>query len=121
MTVMENNLQNSSFNLLANISNDNVIIQVKRPFYGNVLKIILFGNNKVVLEPTKDIELIEILENPKVNLYKNVRQCLTSKFFDKDVSIKEFSAKIVCSEENGIISYKIDFNNYTINGNFTKE
>ena len=118
---MENNLQKSSFNLLANISNDSFIIQVKRPFYGNVLKIILFENNKVVFEPTKNIELIEILENSEVNLYKNIKQCLTLKFIDKDVSIKEFSAKIVCSEENGIISYTIDFNNYIIIGNFTKE
>jgi hypothetical protein len=111
-----NNIDQSSFNINISLVNKETIIQITKPFYGNVLKIKFNKEEGLILLPTKFTEQFYISDEINRNFKYWLRQCLLS----KDIVINEIYDDTYfnfnCITKNDKTSFEIVYNKFLING-----
>jgi hypothetical protein len=114
--ILNNNIDQSSFNINISLVNKETIIQITKPFYGNVLKIKFNKEEGLILLPTKFTEPFYISDEINRNFKYWLRQCL----FSKDIVINEIYDDTYfnfnCITKNDKTSFEIVYNKFLING-----
>ena len=67
----------TSFNVDINLSKNESIIQIKKPFYGNVLNIRTFRSKDILFAPSKDMKQLKVPDLVNTNFHFWLTQCLS--------------------------------------------
>ncbi len=111
-----NNIEQSSFNIDISLSNKDSIIQIKKPFYGNVLKIKVSQKKNLIFLPTEYSESFYVPDQINRNFKYWLKQCLLSRSFDVDRYIENIDFYFTCKTVNDKTDYLIKYQNSSING-----
>tara|TARA_B100001059_G_scaffold86052_1_gene84144 strand:- start:763 stop:1248 length:486 start_codon:yes stop_codon:yes gene_type:complete len=105
-----------SFNININLSKKDSIIQIKKPFYGNVLKIKVNEGKNLVFLPTRYSSPFYVPEEINRNFKYWLRQCLFSKNFYVDDVYEELIFTFSCENKEDKANFYINYGNVYING-----
>jgi len=111
-----NNIEQSSFNIAISLSSKDSIIQIKKPFYGNVLKIIVDKEKNLIFLPTEYSDSFNIPNEINRNFKYWLKQCLLSRNFDVERKIENIDFYFTCKKINNKTDYFIKYQNNSING-----
>jgi len=118
--ISQNNQDSSIFNIEANIYKNESIIQIKKPFYGNVLKIEMHQDKKIVFHPSKNNDPFYVPDFVERSFEYWLRQC----FFTNELNIYEskdgFSFKFKCEKDKNRTNILIEYNEFNIRGFLSK-
>jgi pectate lyase len=114
--ISHNNHEPSTFNINVNISKNASIIQIKKPFYGNVLKIEMNVGKKTIFLPSEYVEPFYVPDDIDRNFRYWLRQCI----FQKELYIyepkDEFDFKFKCDKNKNRTNISIEYNEFNIEG-----
>ena len=82
LLISKNGDEQFSFNININLAKKDSIIQIKKPFYGNVLKIKVSENKNIVFLPDKGTSPFYVPEEINRNFNNWMRQCILSNNLD---------------------------------------
>tara|TARA_B100001079_G_scaffold269109_1_gene280721 strand:- start:143 stop:625 length:483 start_codon:yes stop_codon:yes gene_type:complete len=116
-----NNIEQSSFNIDIRLSNKDSIIQIKKPFYGNVLKINVDQRKNLIFLPTEYSKSFYVPSEINRNFKYWLRQCLLSRNFDVDKKIEKIDFYFSCKTTNNKTNYFIKYQESSINGFIQKK
>ena len=116
-----NNIEQSSFNIDIRLSNKDSIIQIKKPFYGNVLKINVDQRKNLIFLPSEYSESFYVPSEINRNFKYWLRQCLLSRNFDVDKKIEKIDFYFSCKTTNNKTNYFIKYQESSINGFIQKK
>ena len=105
-----------SFNTNINLAKKDSIIQIKKPFYGNVLKIKVSEGKNLVFLPTKYSPSFYIPEEINRNFKYWLRQCLLSNNFYVNDTFEELIFSFSCENKKDKKNFYISYGNVSING-----
>jgi len=105
-----------SFNTNINLAKKDSIIQIKKPFYGNVLKIKVSEGKNLVFLPTKYSPPFYIPEDINRNFKYWLRQCLLSNNFYVNDTFEELIFSFSCENKKDKKNFYISYGNVSING-----
>ena len=111
-----NNIEQSSFNIDISFSNKDSIIQIKKPFYGNVLKIKVDQEKNLIFLPTEYSESFYVPDEINRNFKYWLKQCLLSRSFNIDKTIENIDFYFTCKTLNNKTDYLIKYQDISING-----
>ena len=94
--INEKNSESLSFNINVSIYKNSSIIQIKRPFYGNVLKIELNQGEKASIFTTQYANQFYLPDYIDQNLRYWLVQCLFSKDFNIFESTEDLTFQFLC-------------------------
>lgn len=114
--ILNNNIDQSSFNINISLVNKETIIQITKPFYGNVLKIKFNKEKGLILLPTKFTEQFYISDEINKNFKYWLRQCLLSKDIVINEVFDDTYFNFNCITKNDKTSFEIIYNKFLING-----
>ena len=117
----DNNDDKFSFNININLSKKDSIIQIKKPFYGNVLKIKVSEGKNLVFLPTRYSSPFYVPEEINRNFKYWLRQCLLSKNFYVDDVYEELIFTFSCENKEDKTNFYINYGNIYINGFLLRE
>ena len=105
-----------SFNTNINLAKKDSIIQIKKPFYGNVLKIKVSEGKNLVFLPTKYSHPFYVPEEINRNFKYWLRQCLLSNNFYVNDAFEELIFSFRCENKKDKKNFYINYGNVSING-----
>ena len=105
-----------SFSTNINLAKKDSIIQIKKPFYGNVLKIKVSEGKNLVFLPTKYSPSFYIPEEINRNFKYWLRQCLLSNNFYVNDTFEELIFSFSCENKKDKKNFYISYGNVSING-----
>ena len=105
-----------SFNTNINLAKKDSIIQIKKPFYGNVLKIKVNEGKNLVFLPSRYSSPFYVPEEINRNFKYWLRQCLLSKNFYVDDVFEELIFTFSCENKEDKTNFYINYENIYING-----
>tara|TARA_B100000927_G_scaffold211096_1_gene171821 strand:+ start:55 stop:537 length:483 start_codon:yes stop_codon:yes gene_type:complete len=114
--INEKNSESLSFNINVSIYKNSSIIQIKRPFYGNVLKIELNQGEKASIFSTQYTNQFYLPDYIGQNLRYWLIQCLFSKDFNIFESTEDLTFKFLCNKNNDNTNIIIEYNEFYIEG-----
>ncbi len=114
--ISQKNNDSSIFNIEANINKNASIIQIKKPFYGNVLKIEMYQDKKIVFLPSNRNDLLYFPDFIERNLSNWLRQCIFGNELNIYETKDEFSFKIKCEKDKNRTNILIKYNEFNIKG-----
>ena len=114
--INEKNSESLSFNINLSIYKNSSIIQIKRPFYGNVLKIELNQGEKASIFTTQYANQFYLPDYIDQNLRYWLIQCLFSKDFNIFESTEDLTFKFLCNKNNDNTNIIIEYNEFYIEG-----
>ena len=114
--INEKNSESLSFNINVSIYKNSSIIQIKRPFYGNVLKIELNQGEKASIFTTQYANQFYLPDYIDQNLRYWLIQCLFSKDFNIFESTEDLTFKFLCNKNNDNTNIIIEYNEFYIEG-----
>ena len=114
--INEKNSESLSFNINVSIYKNSSIIQIKRPFYGNVLKIELNQGEKASIFSTQYTNQFYLPDYIDQNLRYWLIQCLFSKDFNIFESTEDLTFKFLCNKNNDNTNIIIEYNEFYIEG-----
>ena len=114
--INEKNSESLSFNINLSIYKNSSIIQIKRPFYGNVLKIELNQGEKASIFTTQYANQFYLPDYIDQNLRYWLIQCLFSKDFNIFESTKDLTLKFLCKKNKDNTNIMIEYNEFYIEG-----
>ncbi len=114
--IYQKNSESITFNLNVYINKNDSIIQIKKPFYGNVLKIKMIAGKTNIILPSENVEPFYIPEKINRNFRYWLRQCLFSKAIDINNPVEEINFRFQCNKEKNKTNIKINYDNYIIRG-----
>ena len=111
-----NNIDQSSFNINIYLVNKQTIIQITKPFYGNVLNIKFNEENDLIISPKQFSETFYISDEMIKNFKYWLSQCLMSyeMLINEDYNDEYFKFK--CITQNQKTSFDINYNRFLLNG-----
>ena len=110
-----------SLNIVLSLSRLESIIQLKKPFYGNVLMIKASKNKNLVILPNKYSEPFYIPDKLNRNFKYWLRQCVLSKKFDVSQLIEDSYFVFTCKKKDNRLDFYISYNEYLVNGYLIKK
>ena len=114
--INEKNSESLSFNINVSIYKNSSIIQIKRTFYGNVLKIELIQGEKASFFSTQYDEQFYLPDYIDRNFRHWLTQCLFSKDFNIFKSTEGLSFKFLCNKNKDNTNIIIEYNEFYIEG-----
>ena len=116
-----NNIEQSSFNIDISFSNKGSIIQIKKPFYGNILKIKVSEGKNLVFLPTKNTQPFVVPRDVDRNFKYWLRQCLLSKKLNISNTYDEINFEFKCLKNKNRTNFYIKYDNFLIEGFVSKK
>ena len=108
----------SAFNAQITEQHKKLIIQVSRPFFGNVANLSIYQNGRIESSKQLTIALgLSTLESRK--LYSWFKECLQRENIDKNgkyLFLKESSYRLVCSNTQSKIYFELKSSNFELSG-----
>ena len=114
--ISQNNHEPSTFNINVNIYKNASIIQIKKPFYGNVLMIKASENKNLVFLPNKGTSPFDVPEEINRNFNYWMRQCLLSNNLDINNIIKDERFSFNCKSLKNKTNFNITYQNIFLKG-----
>lgn len=114
--ISQNNHEPSTFNINVNIYKNASIIQIKKQFYGNVLKIEMNEGKKIIFLPSEYAEPFYIPDNIDKNFSYWLRQCIFQKELYIYKPMDEFDFKFKCDKNKNRTNISIEYNEFNIEG-----
>ena len=114
--ISKNNIEPSTFNVNVNIFKNSSIIQIKKPFYGNVLKIEMKEGKKTIFLPSKYTEPFYVPDNINRNFRYWLRQCIFAKELYIYEPSDEFDFKFKCDKNKNRTNILIEYDEFQIEG-----
>jgi len=114
--INEKNSESLSFNINVSIYKNSSIIQIKRPFYGNVLKIELNEGEKASFFSTQYDNQFYLPDYIDQNFRYWLIKCLFSKDFNIFESTESLSFKFLCNKNKDNTDIIIEYNEFYIEG-----
>ena len=114
--INQNNVKQFSFNININVANNGSIIQLKKPFYGNVLEIKVLDGKNLIFLPTKSSEPFFVPKSVNRNFKYWIRQCLFSNKLDVYEVDEGIFFAFKCSKEGPRTKFSISYQDYNLMG-----
>ena len=114
--ISKNGDEQFSFNININLAKKDSIIQIKKPFYGNVLKIEMNEGKKIIFLSSEYAEPFYIPDNIDRNFSYWLRQCIFQKELYKYELMDEFDFKFKCDKNKNRTNISIEYNEFNIEG-----
>ena len=118
--ISQNDHDASIFNIEANIYKNASIIQIKKPFYGNVLKIEMHQDKRTVFLTSNNNDSFYVPDF----IERNFRNWLSKCIFANELNIYEskdgFSFKFKCEKDKNRTNILIEYNELNIKGFLSK-
>ena len=114
--ISKNNVEPSTFNVNVNIFKNASIIQIKKPFYGNVLKIEMKEGKKSTFLPSEYTEPFYVPDNIDRNFRYWLRQCIFAKELYIYEPSDEFDFKFKCDKNKNRTNILIEYDEFQIEG-----
>jgi len=114
--INQNNVEQFSFNININVDSNTSIIQVKKPFYGNVLEIKAQDGKNLVFLPSKFSEPFFVPKSVNRNFKYWIRQCLFSKSLDIYEDGEGVFFNFKCSKTGSRTNFSITYKDYYLKG-----
>jgi len=106
----------ATFNIDINLSKNESIIQIKKPFYGNVLNIRTFRSKEIFFSPSKDMKQLKVPDLILASLHDWLTQCLLSQNLNIFNPEEGIDYEFICSKERNKTFYKIKYQEYNLEG-----
>ena len=110
-----------SLNIVISLSKLDSIIQLKKPFYGNVLIIEANENKNLNIMPTKNSNPFYIPDSVNRNFKNWLRQCLLSRGFNINELIEDSYFDFICSRKDNKVNFSISYKENLIIGYLNKK
>ena len=114
--ISKNNIEPSTFNVNVNIFKNASIIQIKKPFYGNVLKIEMKEGKKAIFLPSEYTEPFYVPDNIDRNFRYWLRQCIFAKELYIYEPTDEINFKFKCDKSKNRTNILIEYDEFQIEG-----
>ena len=121
LLVESNNVEPVSLNIVISLSKLDSIIQLKKPFYGNVLIIKAKENKNLNIMPSKNSNPFYIPDAINRNFKHWLRQCLLSRDFNVNELIESSYFDFTCSRKDNKVNFSISYQENLINGYLNKK
>ena len=121
LLVESRNVQPVSLNIIVSLSKLESIIQLKKPFYGNVLIITAKENKNLNILPIKNNDPFYVPDAINRNFKYWLRQCLLSTKFNVNKLIEGTFFDFTCSKSNNKLNFAISYQGDVINGYLIKK
>ena len=118
--ISQNNHEPSTFNINVNIYKNATIIQIKRPFYGNVLKIEMNQDKNVVFLPSNNADIFYVPEFIENNFGFWLKQCIFANQLNIYEPMDEFYFKFKCEKNKNRTNIIIEYDEFNIKGFLSK-
>lgn len=102
--------EQSSFNILLTSNKNNTIIQIKKPFYGNVIQIKINNSKNLMKYITKEGSY-EIKSNIPKNIEILINNCIFKNSFNVSEILDNQILDLECSKENDRTNFYIKYKN----------
>lgn len=114
--VSQNNVELSTFNINVNILKNETIIQIKKPLYGNVLKIKAIQGQKTIMSPLKYNKILNLSDYLNKNIEYFVKECFYNNMLEIDQQIDNHNFKINCKKDGDKLNILIKYEKYDLKG-----
>ena len=114
--VSQNNVKLSTFNIYVNILKNGTIIQIKKPLYGNVLKIKAIQGQKTIMSPFKYNKILNLSDYLNKNIEYFVKECFYNNMLEIDQQIDNHNFKINCKKDGDKLNIFIKYEEYDLKG-----
>ena len=114
--ISKNNLEPSTFNINVNIFKNMTIIQLKKPFYGNVLKIEMSEAKKTIFVPQLESETFNLPDFLDKNFKRWLKDCVFEKELYLFEQVDEVNFKLKCKKEKNRTNVLIEYSEFKIEG-----
>ena len=121
LLVESSNVEPVSLNIVISLSKIDSIIQLKKPFYGNVLIIEANENKNLNIMPTKKSNPFYIPDTVNRNFNYWLKKCLLSRSFNINELIEGSYFDFKCSRKDRKINFSISYKENLINGYLIKK
>jgi hypothetical protein len=102
--------EQSSFNILLTSNKNNTIIQIKKPFYGNVIQIKINNSENLMKYITKEGSY-EIKSNIPKNIEILINNCIFKNSFNFSEILDNQIFDLECSKENDRTNFYVEYKN----------
>ena len=114
--VSQNNVELSTFNVNVKILKNETIIQIKKPLYGNVIKIKAIQGQKTIMSPLKYNEILNLSDDLNKNIEYFVKECFYNNMLEIDQQIDNHNFKINCKKDGDKLNIFIKYEEYDLKG-----
>ena len=121
LLIESTNVEPVSLNIVISLSKLDSIIQLKKPFYGNVLIITAKENKNLNIMPIKNNDPFYVPDAINRNFKYWLRQCLLSTKFNVNKLIEGTFFDFTCSKSNNKLNFAISYQGDVINGYLIKK
>ena len=121
LLIESTNVKPVSLNIVISLSKPESIIQLKKPFYGNVLIIEVRENKNLNIVPTKNSNPFYIPDTVNRNFKYWLRQCLLSRGFNINELIEDSYFDFTCSRKDNKVNFSISYQENLIKGYLNKK
>ena len=111
----------TSFNVDINLSKNESIIQIKKPFYGNVLNIRTFRSKDILFAPSKDMKQFKVPDLVNTNFHFWLTQCLLSQNLNIFNTEEDINYQFICNKKKDKTFYSIKYQEYNLEGYVIKK
>ena len=111
----------TSFNVDINLSKNESIIQIKKPFYGNVLNIRTFRSKDIFFAPLEDMKQFKVPDLVNTNFHFWLTQCLLSQNLNIFNTEEDINYQFICNKKKDKTFYSIKYQEYNLEGYVIKK
>ena len=120
--VSQNNIELSTFNVNVKILKNETIIQIKKPLYGNVLKIKAIQGQKTIMFPLKYNKILNLSDYLNKNIEYFVKECFyNNNVLEINQQIDSHNFKINCKKDGDKLNIFIKYEEYDLKGFILKK
>ncbi len=116
LLINQNNVEQFSFNININVAKNTSIIQLKKPFYGNVLEIKVQDGKNLIFLPTKSSQPFVVPKSVNRNFKYWIRQCLFSNKLDIYEDDEDIFFTFKCNKDGSRTNFSIAYEDYYLKG-----
>jgi hypothetical protein len=114
--INQNNVEQFSFNININVANNLSIIQLKKPFYGNVLEIKVQDGKNIIFLPATSSQPFFVPKSVNRNFKYWIRQCLFSNKLDIYEDGEDIFFTFKCNKDGSRTNFSITYEDYYLKG-----
>lgn len=116
LLINQNNVEQFSFNININVAKNTFIIQLKKPFYGNVLEIKVQDGKNLIFLPTESSQPFIVPKSVNRNFKYWIRQCLFSNKLDIYEDDEDIFFTFKCNKDGSRTNFSISYEDYYLKG-----
>ena len=116
LLINQNNVEQFSFNININVAKNTTIIQLKKPFYGNVLEIKVQDGKNLIFLPTESSQPFIVPKSVNRNFKYWIRQCLFSNKLDIYEDDEDIFFTFKCNKDGSRTNFSISYEDYYLKG-----